>query len=221
MSRLLASEIRRLASRRLVKWMLLVSIFLVLLLVVIVAVTHDPDARDLRDAMTLTELWLTKAAAAQLGVNRDNAIATISVLTYLLVIVIGASAVGAEYRAGTVGTILTWEPRRIRLLVARLVAAAVVGMAFFLLVHLVFVGAWAIGVELTGRTGADREQLLGRSLRRRRPGDADRRSARDHQRRHRDPGQEHGCGDGGLVRVPDRGRGHPAEPGGSSSFPGS
>ena len=45
---------------------------------------------------------------------------------YLMIIVLGASAVGAEYRAGTVTTILTWEPRRVRLLAARLGAVAIV-----------------------------------------------------------------------------------------------
>ena len=93
-------------------------------------------------------------AARALGSRRDNVIATISVLTYLLVIVIGASAVGAEYRAGTVGTTLTWEPRRIRLLTVRLAAAAIVGMAFFLIVQLVYVGGWAVGVAVAGRTAA-------------------------------------------------------------------
>ncbi len=161
MTRLLVSEIRRLASRRLGKWMLFVSIFLVLVLVIIVTATHDPNARDPRDAMTLAELWLTKASAVRLGVTRDNTIATISVLTYLLVIVIGASSVGAEYRAGTVGTILTWEPRRVRLLVARLVGAAIVAMAFFLIIHVVFVVLWAIGVQLNGRSGATGSSFWG------------------------------------------------------------
>ncbi len=157
MTRLLASEIRRLAGRRLVKWLVLVSLALVVVLVVIVTANSNPDALNNQDAMTLSQLWLTRTAAFAQGVKRDNAIATVSVLTYLLTIVIGASAVGAEYRGGTVGTILTWEPRRTRLLLARLFAAAVVAMAFFLIVQLVFVGAWTIGVALNGRsgTGAD------------------------------------------------------------------
>jgi len=42
----------------------------------------------------------------------------------LMAFVIGASFIGADWRAGTVVTQLTWEPRRIRLLVAK--GAAVV-----------------------------------------------------------------------------------------------
>ncbi len=77
-------------------------------------------------------------------------------LTYLLVVVLGASAVGAEYRAGTVTTILTWEPRRSRLLLARLGATAIVGMLLFVVVHAVFIGGWALGASARGyTTGAD------------------------------------------------------------------
>jgi ABC-2 type transport system permease protein len=167
---LLSSEIRRLASRRLVKWMLLVSVVLVLVLAVIVTANSDPGSVNENDVMTLAQLWLSKASADRLGLKRDNAIATVSVLTYLLVVVIGASAVGAEYRAGTVGTILTWEPRRIRLLIARLLAVAIISMAFFVIVQVVFVGAWAAGVALNGRSSgagssfwSDLVLLLGRA----------------------------------------------------------
>jgi ABC-type transport system involved in multi-copper enzyme maturation permease subunit len=142
--RLLSSEVRRLSSRRLVFWLLLVSLVLVVLLNVLVA--------GYADKMQPWQLWLTKGAADALGVKRENVITTVSVLTYLLVIVIGASAVGAEYRAGTVTTILTWEPRRVRLLTARLAAAAIVGMAFFLVVHLLLVGGWMVGAALRGTT---------------------------------------------------------------------
>ena len=82
----------------------------------------------------------------------QSLIATISVLTYLLIVLLGASAVGAEYRAGTVTTILTWEPRRTRLLLARLGAAALVGMLLFVIVHAVFIGGWALGASLNGST---------------------------------------------------------------------
>jgi ABC-type transport system involved in multi-copper enzyme maturation permease subunit len=168
-TRLLQSEIRRLAGRRLVKWLLLVSLALVAVLIVIVTANSNADALNDQDAMTLPQLWLSRTAAAAQHVKRDNAIATVSVLSYLLTVVIGASAVGAEYRAGTVTTILTWEPRRVRLLVARLAAAAVVAMVFFLLVQLVFVAGWALGVAINGRSGTngdfwrDLAVLLGRA----------------------------------------------------------
>ncbi len=73
-------------------------------------------------------------------------------LSYLLVVLLGASAVGAEYRAGTVTTILTWEPRRTRLLLARIGAAVIVGMLLFVVVHAVFIGGWVLGAALNGST---------------------------------------------------------------------
>jgi ABC-type transport system involved in multi-copper enzyme maturation permease subunit len=47
---------------------------------------------------------------------------------------LGASLVGAEWHAGTMATLLTWEPRRLRVLLAKLVAAA--AFAFMLAVIL-------------------------------------------------------------------------------------
>jgi ABC-2 type transport system permease protein len=47
---------------------------------------------------------------------------------------LGASLVGAEWHAGTMATLLTWEARRVRVLVAKLVAAA--ALVFALVVAL-------------------------------------------------------------------------------------
>lgn len=40
-------------------------------------------------------------------------------------LIVGASFVGAEWHAGTIGTLLTWEPRRTRVLLAKVVACTV------------------------------------------------------------------------------------------------
>jgi ABC-type transport system involved in multi-copper enzyme maturation permease subunit len=47
-------------------------------------------------------------------------------------VVAGGSMVGAEWQAGSLITLLTWEPRRSRLLAARMIAAALVGFAIAL-----------------------------------------------------------------------------------------
>jgi ABC-type transport system involved in multi-copper enzyme maturation permease subunit len=154
--KLLGSELRRLASRRMLFWIGLGLVGFVLTIVIINAATSDPASLDPHDAIRVTDLWLSNTASARLGVSSPNFIATIAVLTYMTVVVLGASAVGAEYRAGTVTTMLTWEPRRIRLLVARLGAVAMLSMALFLIIQLVFIGAWTIGVQAQGATsGAD------------------------------------------------------------------
>ncbi len=73
-------------------------------------------------------------------------------ITMVLGLVIGASAVGASWQTGTITTILTWEPRRIRWLVARLVVTAlgVFLLTAFLLVVLSFV--MALVAALRGST---------------------------------------------------------------------
>jgi ABC-2 type transport system permease protein len=59
----------------------------------------------------------------------------------LLGFVIGTSFIGAEWASGTMASLLTWEPRRIRVLVAKLAAPIVV---------LVIVGVVAIALGLGG-----------------------------------------------------------------------
>ena len=153
---LLRSEVRRLVSRRMVFWIALVLLGYALMVVVLNAANSDKASLNPNDAMRTTQLWLSQRNATRLGVGTTSMIATISVFTYMTVVLLGASAVGAEYRAGTVTTVLTWEPRRIRLLVTRLAAAAIVSMALFLLIHAAFVAGWAGGAELQGvTTGAD------------------------------------------------------------------
>ncbi|MCB1245954.1 MAG: ABC transporter permease subunit [Acidimicrobiia bacterium] len=62
--------------------------------------------------------------------------------------VLGASFIGAEYSAGTIETLLLWEPRRRRVLSAKVVVAAVVafvlliGLLAFLTAVLVPAGVW-------------------------------------------------------------------------------
>lgn len=134
-------------------WVVLIMLGFVAVLVVINTLNSDPNSANPNDATRVTDLWLNQRADARLGGETSNFIATISVLTYMMVVVLGASAVGAEYRAGTVTTMLTWEPRRVRLLAARLGAAAIVSMVFFVAIHAVFVGGWTLGVQLQGKTG--------------------------------------------------------------------
>ena len=73
---------------------------------------------------------------------------------------LGASFMGAEWHAGTLGTLLTWEPRRLRVFVAKLAAAAAVlfllAMALQAMLGLVLAAAAAF----RGTTeGADAEWL--------------------------------------------------------------
>lgn len=61
-----------------------------------------------------------------------NAVAGAIVGAAVLGVVLGASAVGAEWSAGTFAGLLTWEPRRLRVLAAKLLALAAVVVAIAL-----------------------------------------------------------------------------------------
>jgi len=77
-------------------------------------------------------------------------------------LVAGASTVGAEWRAGTITTWLTWEPRRTRLLTAKFVAAAVLAAVIAFLLLTMYVAAFLPTPLLKGSTeGADAGWLVG------------------------------------------------------------
>jgi hypothetical protein len=73
--------------------------------------------------------------------HAPNVVVGLVVAVSLLGFVIGTSFIGAEWASGTMASLLTWEPRRIRVLVAKLAAPIVV---------LVIVGVVAIALGLGG-----------------------------------------------------------------------
>ncbi len=64
----------------------------------------------------------------------------------------GASMVGAEWRAGTVTTVLTWEPRRLRLHAARLGASAGLAVVVSFLLQALFLASFVPAVAAHGTT---------------------------------------------------------------------
>jgi ABC-2 type transport system permease protein len=79
-----------------------------------------------------------------------------------LVMILAASFIGAEWHAGTVTTQLTWEPRRNRVLAAKVVTAALFGFAFFLLAEAVLLGTVAPAALFRGTTqGVDAAWVRG------------------------------------------------------------
>jgi hypothetical protein len=114
-------ELRRLLGRRLVRWFGLLTAF----------------------GIVVAGVWVFVRAPSDFGLHslRDVFAGTTAPIA-LAAWIVGASAVGAEWHTGSMTTTLTWEPRRIRLLVAK--AAAVV---LFVVVATVVVQA-ALGLAL-------------------------------------------------------------------------
>jgi ABC-2 type transport system permease protein len=81
----------------------------------------------------------------------------------------GSSFIGAEWRAGTVATTLTWEPRRTRVLVAKGVAVALVTILVTIVLQAVLVGAMLPALFAKGTAdpaeGARLGHLLGITFR--------------------------------------------------------
>lgn len=68
----------------------------------------------------------------------------------------GATVVGGEWRAGTVTTVLTWEPRRLRLHGARTLSAATLAFIISFALQVLFLASFLPAVFLNGTAeGAD------------------------------------------------------------------
>lgn len=113
----------------------------------------DPASYDRQ--LHLVDLWHTQEGGESfLGIT--------FVFLGIGALVGGASMVGAEWKADAFTTLLTWEPRRLRVAVVKLAAAGVLAVVVSALLQLVFIGALAPTVALRGTTaGADAEWLRG------------------------------------------------------------
>ena len=91
----------------------------------------------------------------------DEILAGTSVPLIIVAWVIGATAIGAEWQKGTLQTMLTWEPRRLRLIAAKIVACGVVAAAgFVVLQFLLALALWPAAVWRGTTDGADSEWLV-------------------------------------------------------------
>jgi ABC-2 type transport system permease protein len=69
-----------------------------------------------------------------------------------IAVVVGASAIGAEWQSGTFGSLLTWEPRRQRVLAAKLLSPALLSTALAAVtLSLMVAGGW-LAAALRGTT---------------------------------------------------------------------
>jgi hypothetical protein len=144
--RMLKVEIRRAWARRLVWFLLLASLGAVVVIAVSLFATHDkPSGSDARPVPTFREDQFRSGSQVDpfrytqvLGSDDSGAGGVLDATSSIFLAVaalVGASLAGAEYRYGTMTTLLTWEPRRQRVMAAKLVAAASVGAALYVVMH--------------------------------------------------------------------------------------
>ncbi|MGH8991361.1 MAG: hypothetical protein ACRDZ7_07530, partial [Acidimicrobiia bacterium] len=111
--KLLLVEARRALHRRVV-WTLLGLAAAGIAIASVVAFT---DSADLDLARLRAEGGLHPAVMTSWWVSGtgDGALAVAAIFLAVGGLLGGAAVVGGEWKAGTVGTVLTWEPRRVRL----------------------------------------------------------------------------------------------------------
>jgi hypothetical protein len=109
MTSLFASELRRLLGRRLLWWMVILVLLAIVVAAIIVFVRRDSAPDPGFQFIDVSAVWQGT-----------------SVPLIILGWVLGASFIGSDWQAGSFTTVLTWEPRRIRLFVAKVLAIAVV-----------------------------------------------------------------------------------------------
>lgn len=149
MTTMLAIEIRRCLARRLVRWLVALGVVACAVISVMMRVKAPPAGSA--DEFRLVSLWMPGGDAI-LGVAAS----------FLLIgaVVGGASMIGAEWRAGTITTLLTWEPSRVRVATAKLVACGLVAAAIAALLQVLFCLAFVPAALGRGTTaGADLDWL--------------------------------------------------------------
>jgi ABC-type transport system involved in multi-copper enzyme maturation permease subunit len=109
---LIRSELLRLRSRRVLVVLTGVGVLGIVVGMTIAAVKSDPGSGNPLELSGLPDV-----------------LKGISFILIVLGLVVGASSVGADWHAGSIATLLTWEPRRTRVFGARLL---VVGITVFL-----------------------------------------------------------------------------------------
>jgi ABC-type transport system involved in multi-copper enzyme maturation permease subunit len=93
------------------------------------------------------------------GVELENLFAPVAFVIPLMAFVIGASYFGADVKTGVIEQILTWEPRRARLLIARVISS-VIGVAILSAALAVFFVVLMYGLAaLTGTTDGITSEL--------------------------------------------------------------
>lgn len=133
MTRLFASELLRLVSRRVVRILAVIAAIGILIGNTIGALTSKPA-----NPMLLADL--------------PDFYKGIAFLLIVIGLVIGASSVGADWEQSTIGTLLVWEPRRTRVLIMRTLAIVVVVFALAILLQALFGLAFAAAAAWRGST---------------------------------------------------------------------
>ena len=150
----LGVELRRAQARRLYRVLVLVALLGITVIALAAFLSSEPDTPN---AYSAGDIWAGFEDAD--GDTGDaNTLGQTTPLFLLMGLLGGASFVGAEYKAGTTTTLLTWEPRRVRVMTAKLLAAAIVAALSYVALQVVLGASLLPVVRIRGAdTGLDSE----------------------------------------------------------------
>ena len=156
---LLVVEMRRALRRRVVRVMILLALIGCVFAGVIAFTSStgktlaELHVRDSIHPAVLADWWHATRA--------DGAVLIASFFLLLGGMFTGAAVAGSEWRAGTITTVLTWEPRRVRLNLARTAACGMVAFVVAILLQVIFLACFLPAVLVNGSTaGADADWWL-------------------------------------------------------------
>ena len=154
--RLLWVEMRRALHRRFVRWMVALALaFCALTGVIAFTSSRDPSKFGSDHPVHMANWWTT-------GGDGDSLLLTAALFLVFGAAMCGASVGGAEWRAGTITTALTWEPSRVRLHAARSASAAIMAFLIGFALQVVFLASTLPAVFLNGSTtGTDGDWWVG------------------------------------------------------------
>jgi hypothetical protein len=146
---LLLVEMRRALRRRVIRVMILLALAGCVFAGVIAFMASSGEsvaalrAGEGAHPALLTDWWVP---------GEDSALITAAFFLLIGGFFAGAAVAGAEWRAGTVTTVLTWEPRRVRLGLTRMAACGVCAFVIALLLQVVFLSSFLPAVLANGST---------------------------------------------------------------------
>ncbi len=124
--RILRVELVRCLHRRLL-WILALAAVIGCLLTLVLTLVNVKDT----DPINLVDLWPPR--------DQGDPVLLIAITIAILgALVFGSSMVGAEWKSGTVPTLLTWESRRLRVAVTKIAAPAIVAAVLALVLEALF-----------------------------------------------------------------------------------
>ena len=145
--RLTLVEMRRALHRRLVRWMIVIAVVFSVIAGLIIFLTSRNPVRFAQDQAHPARMvnWWTSGTG-------DNLLTTAALFLVVGAAICGASVAGAEWRAGTMTTMLTWMPSRVRLHGARTLSAALLAFVISLSLQVLYLACALPAVVVNGST---------------------------------------------------------------------